>query len=104
MSLSAIAAALEQSCLWTWKTSVHASVLIALVFVIQFAFGKRLPVRLRYAFSLLVLLRLILPVAPATSFSVFNLGRHFASPLPASEIRPTTSMGLRRWRQQSISL
>ena len=92
MSLSAIAAALEQFCLWTWQTSLHASVLIALVLVIQFAFGKRLPARLRYAFSLLVLLRLILPVAPATSFSVFNLGKHHASPLPASEIRPTTSM------------
>jgi len=69
MSLSAIDAALEQFCLWTWQTSLHASVLIALVLVIQFAFGKRLPVRLRYGFSLLVLLRLILPVAPATSFT-----------------------------------
>ncbi len=92
MSLSAIAAALEQFCVWAWKTSLHASVLIALVLAIQFAFGNRLPVRLRYAFSLLVLLRLILPVAPATSFSVFNLGKHHASPLPASEIRPTTSL------------
>ena len=92
MSLSAIAATLEQFCVWTWKTSLHASVLIALVLVIQFAFGNRLPVRLRYAFSLLVLLRLILPVAPATSFSVFNFGKHLASSLPALEIRPTTSM------------
>ena len=92
MSLSAIAAALEQFCVWTGRTTLHASVLIALVLVIQFAFGNRLPVRLRYAFSLLVLLRLILPVAPATSFSVFNFGKHLASSLPALEIRPTTSM------------
>ena len=60
MSLSAIAAALGQFCVWTGRTTLHASVLIALVLVIQFAFGKRLPVRLLYAFSLLVLLRLIL--------------------------------------------
>jgi len=58
---------------WTWRTSLHASVLITLVTLIQAAGGKRLAARWRYALGLLVLLRLMMPVVPASSFSIFNL-------------------------------
>jgi beta-lactamase regulating signal transducer with metallopeptidase domain len=59
---------------WVFQTSLHASVLIGLVFLIQRMFGKFLSPRWRYALSLLVLLRLVLPAVPSSQFSVFNLG------------------------------
>ena len=76
---------------WTWRSSLYASVLILLVFFVQFAFGKWLPVRWRYMLGLLVVLRLILPAAPESKWSVFNLSKHFASMNP----RMSSSPGLR---------
>jgi beta-lactamase regulating signal transducer with metallopeptidase domain len=71
---------------WTWTSSLYASVLILLVFLVQFAFGKWLPVRWRYLLGLLVLLRLILPAAPESKWSVFNLSKHFAPAGPPSAV------------------
>jgi bla regulator protein BlaR1 len=65
---------------WTLKTSLQASVLIALVWLIQFALGKWLMPRWRYALGLLVLLRLVLPAVPASNFSIFNFGRRLPAP------------------------
>ncbi len=75
---------------WTCRTSLHASVLIMLVTLIQAAGGKRLAARWRYALGLLVLLRLMMPVVPASSFSIFNLT---APVLPnTSELRASTPL------------
>src|SRR5438067_6647045 len=59
---------------WDWRTSLHASVLIVLVVLIQRLFGRLLSARCQYALWLLVLVRLALPVSPASTFSIFNLG------------------------------
>ncbi|MEO8429709.1 MAG: M56 family metallopeptidase, partial [Verrucomicrobiota bacterium] len=80
MNLPPINQMLEVFFAWTWKTSLQASVLAALVWMIQFALGKWLRPRWRYALGLLVLLRLVLPAVPASNFSVFNLGRELATP------------------------
>ena len=80
MNLPPISPMLEVFFAWTWKTSLQASVLIALVWMIQFALGKWLTPRWRYALGLLVLLRLVLPVVPASNFSIFNLGRNLPAP------------------------
>jgi beta-lactamase regulating signal transducer with metallopeptidase domain len=58
---------------WTWRTSLQASVLILLVLLLQRLLRRRLTPRLRYALSVLVLCRLLLPVAPSSSFSFENL-------------------------------
>lgn len=71
---------------WTWRSSLYASVLILLVVLVQFAFGKVLPVRWRYLLGFLVLLRLILPAAPESKWSIFNLSKHFASASPPSTV------------------
>jgi beta-lactamase regulating signal transducer with metallopeptidase domain len=68
---------------FTWNNSLRACVLIIVVLVVQALAGKRLPARFRYALSLLVLLRLIVPVTPASSWSVFNLIRR-DRPSPAA--------------------
>ena len=50
---------------WTWKTSIYATLLIVLVFVLQKVLAKWLTPRLRYTLSLLVLIRLLLPITPS---------------------------------------
>lgn len=58
---------------WTWRTSLEASVLIILALLLQRFLRRWLTPRLQYALSLLVLCRLLLPVAPSSRFSVENL-------------------------------
>ncbi|PYJ99248.1 MAG: hypothetical protein DME23_10040 [Verrucomicrobia bacterium] len=77
---------------WTWRTSLHASVLITLVALIQAAGSKRLAARWRYALGLLVLLRLMMPVVPASSFSIFNLTAPILPNAPSSELRVSTPL------------
>ena len=74
---------------WTWRTSLYASVLIALVLVIHLTGGKRLAPRWRYALGILVLIRLLMPAVPESAFSIFNLGKRVlpssvpVTPIPA---------------------
>ena len=68
---------------WTWETSLYASLLIVLVFGLQKVLARRLTPRLRYTISLLVLLRLLLPMTPFSALSVGNLlppGARLAQP------------------------
>ncbi len=78
MNLEAFNRILEAGLAWAGKTSLEATALIALVVVIQLVFRRSLPPRWRYALWLLVLLRLALPAAPASPWSVFNLESRFA--------------------------
>lgn len=79
---------------WTWKTSVEASVLVVLVVVIQTLLGGVLAARARYVLSFLVLCRLLLPVAPPSRLSVFNLGSAASMPewvVPARDANPAAA-------------
>jgi beta-lactamase regulating signal transducer with metallopeptidase domain len=58
-----------------WQTSVSAAVLIGLGVLVLVCFGRVLPAWGRYGIWLLVFLRLVVPVAPPASFSVWNLGK-----------------------------
>src|SRR5580658_2378467 len=80
----------------TWHSSLRACVLIVAVLALQGLAGKRLPARFRYALSLLVLLRLIVLVTPASGWSVFNVTRHVwrapaAEPILSSVLPPKTT-------------
>src|SRR6267143_2425554 len=77
---------------WASLTSLHASALITLGVLIQLAGGKRLAPRWRYALGLLVLLRLMMPAVPASSFSIFNLTGRVLPVAPSGESRATTSL------------
>jgi beta-lactamase regulating signal transducer with metallopeptidase domain len=72
----------------TWRVSLRACVLIVAVLIVQALAGKRLPARFRYALSLLVLLRLLVPVTPASRLSLDNFSRHFRPPSAAAPILP----------------
>lgn len=98
--MSTFASILGSAFDWTWQTSLQTSVLIILVLLLQRLLGRWLTPRLRYALSLLVFCRLLLPVAPSSPLSFENLlpqTPHPAqsSPPPAlaagSVVKPATS-------------
>ncbi|MCL4181535.1 MAG: PD40 domain-containing protein [Verrucomicrobia bacterium] len=60
---------------WLWRTTWQASVLVLLVLLAQWLFRARLTPGWRHALWWLVLIRLLLPVVPASPFSIFNLAR-----------------------------
>ena len=67
--------ALDSAFGWLWNASLHAVPLVALVLLAQRACGKRLTARWREALWWFVLVRLLLPVTPASPFSLSNLLR-----------------------------
>jgi beta-lactamase regulating signal transducer with metallopeptidase domain/Tol biopolymer transport system component len=60
---------------WLWRATWQASVLVLLVLLAQWLFRARLTPSWRHALWWLVLIRLLLPVVPASPFSIFNWAR-----------------------------
>lgn len=58
---------------WLLRNSAHAAILGLVVWVLERTLLRRLPPRWRYGLWLLVFARLLLPIAPASSLSLFNL-------------------------------
>src|SRR3982751_3194698 len=58
---------------WLFDATAKGSVVIVLVAIAQLLVGKRVDARWRHALWLLVVLRLVIPSAPSTSWSIFNL-------------------------------
>jgi beta-lactamase regulating signal transducer with metallopeptidase domain len=65
---------------WTWKTSLNAAVLAALVFLAQKLLSRWLTPRFRYTLSLLIFIRLLFPPVPSSPRSLENLCRLGSSP------------------------
>lgn len=78
---------------WLWQTTLAAAGLAAIVLVIQATFGRRIGPRWTYALWMLVALRLVLPFAPESSLSLWNVFRApepaHSSPVPA--LRPSSA-------------
>lgn len=66
----------------TWK----GSLLLAIALAVHVLLRDRIPARWRHALLLVAMLRLLLPVAPAAPFSIFNLTSAVSEP---SELRVT---------------
>ncbi len=58
---------------WLLRTTVQAAVLVCMILLIQLLLRDRLGARLRYCLWLLLLIRLVMPWAPESRLSVFNL-------------------------------
>lgn len=58
---------------WLWQTTLAAAVLAAIVLVLQAGFERWLTPRWTYALWMLVVLRLIVPFAPESRFSIWNV-------------------------------
>jgi beta-lactamase regulating signal transducer with metallopeptidase domain len=68
---------------WLWRASWQAAVLAGLVLLAQWLFRKHLTPAWRYRLWLVVVLRLVLPVPPASFISIFNLA-HVRSSSPVT--------------------
>ncbi|HUV40717.1 MAG TPA: M56 family metallopeptidase, partial [Sedimentisphaerales bacterium] len=58
---------------WVLVSSAQAAVLVCLIFLVKAIIRNRLAVRWHYWLWLIVLVRMVMPWAPASSFSVFTL-------------------------------
>ena len=89
--------ALDRLATGIWEISLPATVVIVLVLAARRLGGRWLSPQGRYALGLLIVVRLVIPVAPASSWSVFNLAPWFATPqaIPASvsNFRPQPDSG-----------
>ncbi|MDH4240237.1 MAG: M56 family metallopeptidase [Phycisphaerae bacterium] len=62
---------------WLLQTTIQASLLIFLILLVQLMLRGKLGVRWHYCLWLLLLIRLVIPWAPESRFSIFNLFHTF---------------------------
>lgn len=75
---------------WLLSASAQASVLVVLIIGVQLVLGRWLSPSWRYALWGLVVVRLLMPIAPGSPWSVFNLVP--AEPTPAVSAAPLPPM------------
>ena len=71
---------------WLWDNALGAAVLCIVAALVTCLFGRKLPPAFRYALWLLVMVRLVWPVAPPAEFSLMNLSPK--APVPAINLPP----------------
>jgi beta-lactamase regulating signal transducer with metallopeptidase domain len=91
MSFAAIEMPLQAVFQSVWQTSLAATVLIVLVMLALLVSRNRFPPRWRYGLWLLVLARLLWPVTPPASFSIFNLAHGLWPSTGAVAVAPSTA-------------
>ena len=72
---------------WVWEGSVQASIMIGLIVVLLWLLGKWFSPKFAYCLWMLLIVRLILPWAPQSDFSLYNL-------LPSSSTATADSPGV----------
>ena len=77
---------------WLLRTSWQTSILIVILILTQWLLRHRLPARWRYGLWLLVIARALLPTAPSSAWSVFNLTGSYP-PTPSLTFR-TSALSL----------
>ena len=60
---------------WILQTSWQAAVLVLLVLIVQMIFRHKLSPAWRYGLWLMVVVRLLVPAAPQTAWSIFNVAK-----------------------------
>jgi beta-lactamase regulating signal transducer with metallopeptidase domain len=74
---------------WLLQTSWQAAVLVGLILLAQLVFRKQISAGWRYGLWFLLIVRLLMPTAPPSALSIFNLP-WFKSPGRALAFAPTT--------------
>jgi len=80
---------------WLFAATWKGSLLIAVVFCIFGITARRIPAKWRHALLLLALIRLVLPVAPESSFSIFNLAVQEQRPFIVAAPQPRHAFDVR---------
>jgi bla regulator protein blaR1 len=65
---------------WLLYSSFMGSILIGLIIVIRSVFKNRMNANLQYLMWFLLIVRLLMPYAPESSLSVFNIFNHLTIP------------------------
>ena len=81
-----IRTALEYGLPWLGRVTLQAALLVGLVLLVQCCGRDRLPPRWRYALWWVVVIRLVLPLFPSSSLSIFNVTRL----MPSASIQKIT--------------
>ncbi|UHA72139.1 M56 family metallopeptidase [Paenibacillus sp. 481] len=71
--MNALVALIPSFLEWIITTSFMASVMVVLILVVKYVMQERLPVKWQYMLWFVVLIRLLLPWAPESSFSLYNV-------------------------------
>src|SRR5688500_13760553 len=74
---------------WAWETSLSASILIVLAFLVR----RLVSPNLRHLFGLVILIRLLLPFSPESSLSIFNIFPQQTFIQPSLELSPPLAQG-----------
>ena len=62
--------------LWLLDSSLMGSILIVLIILVRLTFKKRLSTHCQYLIWFMLIVRLIIPYAPESSISIFNVFLH----------------------------
>jgi beta-lactamase regulating signal transducer with metallopeptidase domain len=81
---------------WVLQTTCQAAVLTGLILLAQRLLRKRLAPAWRYGLWLLLVIRLLMPVLPQSSFSIFNLAKSTPSHPVAASLPPVASTSIRQ--------
>src|SRR5439155_16477463 len=71
------------------ETSAAATVLFGIVLLVRICLPRILSPSWRYALLLLIVVRLLVPVAPASKVSIFNLWHRMERPEPSIDPLPS---------------
>lgn len=71
--MEALISSLQPFSEWLLRATLQASLLIFLILLVQLVLGGRLGIRWRYCLWLLLLVRMVLPWAPQSRLSMFNV-------------------------------
>ena len=86
---------------WLLKVTLQGSLLVCLILLIKIVLRERLPTRWHYCLWLVLLMRLVLPWAPQSRLSIYNLiprslSSHRALPTPTEDGRLDATPATRR--------
>jgi beta-lactamase regulating signal transducer with metallopeptidase domain len=65
---------------WLLHSSIQAGIVICLILLIQGVLRGRLTIRWHYVLWLILIVRMVLPLAPQSRFSIFNLVTNLLRP------------------------
>ncbi|WP_020061320.1 M56 family metallopeptidase [Bacillus sp. 123MFChir2] len=97
MSVEILNSQLTQVFNWILESSLMASILVGIILFIKLVLKNKLTPRWQYIVWIIVIFRLLLPSAPESSYSIYNIF------LPNREIPPTVNVSTVNYEKTNVS-